>query len=1108
MHYNESGGEPGGIATTKPFTKNASSASSSSSLTSSAVTNPNADTAMKSAKQQDGKMAYVDDIGDLVEASDRNTDHHPLVESSSSSTLHSVPRQLHHQYEKQRHKRGQKDQDHGLVHITRKSSLDQREYAVVTLPNGLQALLVSDPETTEAGASMDVNVGYFNDPDDIAGLCHFLEHMLFLGTERYPDEKEYKSFLAQHGGRSNASTSAEHTSYYFSVNADHLDAALDRFSAFFICPLFTESSTKREMEAVNAEFSRNLQSDSRRILQVMKHTSNSANPFSKFSTGNINTLGKYDVQHVRSLLMEKHREFYTADNAKLCVIGRESIEELRSIVEAKFSSMRGALNNMKPIFAERADQHLSPLFREVDLGKMHKIIPINEMRTLSLYWELPSQYCNVDKKPMTFISQMLEQQAPGSLYQYLKNEKHWINGLSAGPYSTSTVLTVFKISISLTEKGLQHTDAIMRHVFEMLRLINLSLETERGHEIYVEMKNVWDTTFRFLEKSSPFGYARSLAKRLHMYPAEDILSLPYDFQRYDPDLIRSIVDLLSPRRMRAYIVAKDMEKQLLDSSTLQTEPIYGTKFTEEILPVKLIEELSAVEANPLFKLPPPNVFIAEKFDVREQRDDASPHPEPVSMINDPYHLLWHNERTEFRHPYVDIVTRMTMSHDHVVNIRGALLLQAYVNHIHNSLSEIAYHASQANVSYGVSYDAYEGIEVSFSGFNDKLPELVKIVFEHIRNPQKVDQDSFNRIKDNMTRYYENLNKRSALDQCTYLSKLVTQCPIYHYDRYLRMIRTITVTELRQFIANVQERMRLESFINGNMSQEEAQKLAHMINDIMQHESMDGMEETPGGVMTLELPASDREYVLESQNTNDNDGNSAVLVHYQIGTRDTRKKVLTEMFARIVRTEFFDEMRTKQQLGYSVHASASVYEEAISYEFEIMAPNHSASEVHSRINQFINERIPVLLSNITDETFEEYRRALTEIKQRPRKRMSEETDALTSEIMFRRFHWTRLSDEAAELQKVTKADVQKFFVEHFTPTAGQMRKLSLLVYGNEKPLTRSTYRAEQEAAGAMTFIDRDHVQEFKITCGRYPLLRKSLKTVLPQSPPQQSAMPLP
>lgn len=80
-------------------------------------------------------------------------------------------------------------------------------------------------------------VGSYSDPEDIPGLAHFLEHMLFMGTEKYPDENEYSKYLSEHGGGSNAYTADELTNYFFAVSSDSFEGALDRFSRFFVCPL-------------------------------------------------------------------------------------------------------------------------------------------------------------------------------------------------------------------------------------------------------------------------------------------------------------------------------------------------------------------------------------------------------------------------------------------------------------------------------------------------------------------------------------------------------------------------------------------------------------------------------------------------------------------------------------------------------------------------------------------------------------------------------------------------------------------------------------------------------------------------------------------------------
>lgn len=65
-----------------------------------------------------------------------------------------------------------------------KPALDDRSYRVVRLPNQLEALLVHDPDTDKASASVNVNVGSFSDADDMPGMAHAVEHLLFMGTEK------------------------------------------------------------------------------------------------------------------------------------------------------------------------------------------------------------------------------------------------------------------------------------------------------------------------------------------------------------------------------------------------------------------------------------------------------------------------------------------------------------------------------------------------------------------------------------------------------------------------------------------------------------------------------------------------------------------------------------------------------------------------------------------------------------------------------------------------------------------------------------------------------------------------------------------------------------
>ena len=162
-----------------------------------------------------------------------------------------------------------------------------------------------------------------SDPKEAPGLAHFLEHMLFLGTEKFPVENAYSAFLNEHGGHSNAYTSQKETVYYFDVQKEHLNETLDMFASFFSCPLFLDTCTDREMNAVDSENSKNLQNDTWRLFQLLKSKCDQSHPFSNFSTGNLETLslkpkkGEEDKHVTRELMLKFYKENYSANLMKL-----------------------------------------------------------------------------------------------------------------------------------------------------------------------------------------------------------------------------------------------------------------------------------------------------------------------------------------------------------------------------------------------------------------------------------------------------------------------------------------------------------------------------------------------------------------------------------------------------------------------------------------------------------------------------------------------------------------------------------------------------------------------------------------------------------------------
>jgi len=159
--------------------------------------------------------------------------------------------------------------------------------------------------------------------------------MLFLGTAKFPREGELETYLSRNAGRSNAFTGNEETCYYFSVNQDALQGALDIFSSFFVSPLFAAAGVEREINAVNSEHAKNLNTDSWRIGQTLKLRHNQKHPVAKFGTGNLTTLSQIPAAagiNVREELITFYKTYYSANQMTLAVSGRQDLDTLQAWV--------------------------------------------------------------------------------------------------------------------------------------------------------------------------------------------------------------------------------------------------------------------------------------------------------------------------------------------------------------------------------------------------------------------------------------------------------------------------------------------------------------------------------------------------------------------------------------------------------------------------------------------------------------------------------------------------------------------------------------------------------------------------------------------------------
>lgn len=327
-----------------------------------------------------------------------------------------------------------------------KSESDKKEYRQIKLSNGLTSLLVQhfiedadhedekmsqseescesdseegssdgeadNPKEKLAAVALCIDVGSWYDPKDIQGLSHFLEHMIFMGSEKFPKENEFDEFVSTNGGSDNALTECEYTMFYFDIVEEHLAGAIERFAQLFVSPLMLKDSMEREMQAVESEFQNNLNDDDTRIMQLCASIANG--PISTFTWGNLKTLKEgISNDKLYSAVHDFRRKHYLANRMHLCVESSLSLDDLQKLVETNFAAIQSGPD---PPSLEKPEHPFQPEFFE----KVFYVKPKADKSKLFVTFLLPSMEKHYKSKPHDYLSYVIQHEGAGSLSSFLK----------------------------------------------------------------------------------------------------------------------------------------------------------------------------------------------------------------------------------------------------------------------------------------------------------------------------------------------------------------------------------------------------------------------------------------------------------------------------------------------------------------------------------------------------------------------------------------------------------------------------------------------------------------------------------------------------------------
>ncbi|KAK0161382.1 hypothetical protein PV327_009858 [Microctonus hyperodae] len=906
----------------------------------------------------------------------------------------------------------------------KKSPNDKRFYRGLILNNEMKVLLISDPTTDKSAASLNVQIGHLSDPDELPGLAHFCEHMLFLGTAKYPDLNEYHAYLSQHGGIANANTNLDCTNYYFDITPDYLEGALDRFSQFFISPLFTESATELEMNAVNSEHEKNIANDSWRADQLDKSSANPNHPYSKFGTGNRDTLDvtpKKKGINVRDELLKFHNTWYSSNNMALSVLGKENLDDLEAMVINMFAEVEN-----KNVAAPEWPEHP---FNNDHFGHKWFIVPIKDVRTLKMVFPLPDLRKYYRSSPAIYVTHLLGHEGNGSLLSALKNAG-WSNSLVAGSRKAARGnCNFFNIIVDLTEDGIDHVDDIVTLTFQYINMLRSKGPIEW---IFDECKQISQMDFNFKEKSPPTSYVNSTVYALHEYPMEEVLIAPCVPTEWRPDLIDNIMEHLVPEKIRIHVVGK-----AFTDIARESEFWYQTKFDKIKIPDEVMKKWIAPGFNSDLKIPDKNEFIPTNFDIKAN-ENSKIDKYPVIIEDNQLMRVWFKQDDEFRVPKVNLTFDFASPLTYMDPISYNLAYM-YIQLFKDSLTEYTYNASLAGLSWEFTTGKY-GVILVIGGYHDKNQIFLRKIMDKMVN-FTIDKQRFNILKENYIRSLKNFEAEQPYQHAVYYLAVLLAEQVWTKDELLDASRYITIERLEEFVPQLLHKMYIECLVHGNLTKSEALEAVKIVESELTHAGKRRIIPLLPRQLMLHREISLEDgchYLYEIENKIHK--SSCTEVYYQSGLQSTESNMHLELLGRIIQEPCFNTLRTKEQLGYIVFSGIRRSNGAQGLRVIVQSDRHP-QYVEDRIEAFMETMLEEL-TNMSDEEFNRHKASLATIRLEKPKMMCTLSAVFWNEITNQQYNFDRANIEVAYLMTITKEQILSFFKEIIHNKSPIRRKLAV------------------------------------------------------------------
>jgi insulysin len=390
---------------------------------------------------------------------------------------------------------------------------------------------------------------------------------------------------------------------------------------------------------------------------------------------------------------------------------------------------------------------------------------------------------------------------------------------------------------------------------------------------------------------------------------------------------------------------------------------------------------------------------------------------------------------------------------------GVALTEVFCSCLKEVLSEFSYYADCAGLQYDVKL-AKGGVELMFFGYHHKLPVLVGKVLAEMKKmcgEEPCPSDCFSRVKEKVLRSYYNYRFWQPYYHCLLGFATCLEDPRWSSEEKYTALASSSLADFHSFSAQLVRSMKAEVFVHGNTTAEEAKALSASIVSALDFLPLSSSQEPLRRVVSL---PKGKEYIYRqhSKTMNPKEPNSAVEMFLPVGdlegyhadmdTRESSKigtESLLELMAHIISEPAFDQLRTKEQLGYIVHTATKKVGHLCGLQVIVQSSHKDPTYLDARIEDFL-VGFRVKLGAFTDEELQTNIQAVVEKLLEKPKNLDQESSRYWEEIKSASYLFDRKARLAKYLRSVTLKECLEYFDQYFAVGGADRRKCSSQFYG--------------------------------------------------------------